>query len=133
MAEGKTANRATLSGHRRAITCVTFSADGKQLLTGSKDRSLRLWDVASGKKLQTFVGHENWVTAASLSTDGKRVLSASDDGSVKLWDAAEGEELDHVLVSDSGDVPCCTALALDGRSFLVGTADGVILRFLVTR
>jgi WD40 repeat protein len=123
----------TLAGHRRPVTCVAFSADGKRLLTGSKDRTLRLWDVSSGKKRQIFVGHDNWVTAAALSADGKRVLSASDDGSVKLWDADEGEELDNVLIGDSLDVPCCVAVAPDCRSFLIGTADGVILRFLVTR
>src|SRR5439155_1486864 len=118
---------------RRAVTCVAFSADGKHILTGSKDRSLRLWDAATGKKVQTFVGHGNWVTAAALSPDGKLALSVSDDGSVKLWDAAEGEELDHIAVSDSNDVPCCAAFAPDGRSFLVGTADGVILHFRLTR
>ena len=48
---------------------------------------------------------------------------------MKVWDVAEGEELDHIPVSDSEDVPCCVGLAPDGRSFVVGTADGVILRF----
>jgi WD40 repeat protein len=70
---------------------------------------------------------------AALSPDGRRALSVSDDGSVKLWDAAEGEELDHVPVRDSDDVPCCAALAPDGRSFVVGTADGIILRFVTPR
>src|SRR5205823_4036077 len=125
----KDAEPRTLAGHRRAIMCVVFSADGKRLLTGSKDRTLRLWDVARGKKIQTFVGHDNWVTSAALSADGKRALSVSDDGSVKLWDAAEGEELDDIPVSDSGDAPCSAALAPDGRSLLVGTIDGIILRF----
>ena len=111
------------------MTCLAFSSDGKQLLSGSKDRTLRLWDVARGKKVQTFVGHDNWVTAAALSADGKRVLSVSDDGSVKLWDAAEGEELDHIAIADSDDAPCCAAWASDGRSFLIGTIDGVLLRF----
>jgi WD40 repeat protein len=129
LADAKAAEPRTLAGHRRAVTCVAFSADGKQLLSGSKDRTLRLWDAATGKKVQTFVGHDNWVTAAALSPDGKRVLSVSDDGSVKLWDAAEGEELDHIAVAGSNDVPGCAAFAPDGRSFVVGTADGVILRF----
>ena len=84
--------------------------------------------MASGKKVQTLVGHDNWVTAAALSADGTRALSVSDDGLVKLWDAAEGEELDNIPVGDNDDIPC-SAAAPDGRSFLVGTADGAILRF----
>src|SRR5205085_1737206 len=99
----------------------------------SKDRTLRLWDVAGGKKVQTFAGHDNWVTGAALSPDGKRALSVSDDGTLKLWDVAEGEELDSIAIGDSGDVPCCVALAPDGRSFVVGTADGVVLRFKLTQ
>ena len=114
------------------MTCLAFSADGKHLLSGSKDRSLRLWDVARGKKVQTFAGHDNWVTAAALSADGKYVLSLSDDCSAKLWDAAEGEELDHIPIGDSGDVPCSAALAPDGHSLLVGITDGVILRFEIS-
>ncbi len=89
--------------------------------------------MASGKKVEVFPGHDNWVTGVALLPDGKRALSVSDDGTVWLWDLVEGEALERVDVGDSGDVPCCVALSPDGRSFLVGTADGVVLRFGVGR
>jgi WD40 repeat protein len=64
---------------------VCFSPDGKTILSGSSDCTVRLWDVATGKELRRFVGHKDSVIGVAYSHDGKRVLSASDDGTVRLW------------------------------------------------
>src|SRR5713101_1835392 len=112
-----------------AVTCATFSSDGKRILSGSEDRSLRLWEADSGEELRAFAGHENWVTAVAWSPDGTLALSASDDMTLKLWHVSRGREVDDLDLSRSTEFARCVAFAPDGRSFLAGTAGWVVLRF----
>jgi WD40 repeat protein len=82
-----------LEGHAAAVVSAAFSADGKQVLTGGDDCTLRLWDRATGKEIRTFTSHEGFVKSVAFSPDGKQVLSGATDTTVRLWDAATGKEL----------------------------------------
>src|SRR5947199_42440 len=73
------------------VKSVGLSGDGKRVLTGSKDKTARLWDAETGKTLQTFKGHTEWVESVALSRDGKRVLTGSGDNTARLWDADTGK------------------------------------------
>src|SRR5262249_32286040 len=68
---------AALEGHADAVWGVAFSPDGRRALSGSMDQTLRLWDLATGAELRTFVGHEDGVTAVGFAPDGRRAVSAS--------------------------------------------------------
>jgi WD40 repeat protein len=72
---------------------VAFSPDGKQVVSGSGDETVRLWDAATGAALQTLEGHTDYVRSVAFSPDGKQVVSGSDDETVRLWDAATGAAL----------------------------------------
>src|SRR5262249_61915270 len=63
---------------------------GTYVISGSRDKVLKLWDSSSGQCLHTFVGHDNWVRGAVLHPSGKYMLSASDDKSMKIWDLRTG-------------------------------------------
>jgi tRNA A-37 threonylcarbamoyl transferase component Bud32 len=77
----------TLKGHTDAVHSATFSPDGSRVLTGSQDRTAKVWDAKSGAELLTLKGHTDGVNSATFSPDGSRVLTASNDSTAKVWDA----------------------------------------------
>ena len=72
-------------GHTGVVHGVTFSPDGKRVLSGSGDETLRLWDVETGQQVRCLKGHTGCVNSVAFSPDGKRALSGSADRTVRLW------------------------------------------------
>ncbi len=83
----------SFTGHEGAVIAVAYSPDGKFLLSGGEDQTLKLWDVASGKEVRTFTGHRGTVTSVAFSPGGSLAASGSDDSTVRLWEVASGHEL----------------------------------------
>ena len=81
------------TGHSKQVTSVAYSPDGKILASGSGDKTIKLWDVASGQEILTLSGHKYTVNSVAFSPDGKRLASASDDHTVRLWDLEKGVTL----------------------------------------
>jgi WD40 repeat protein len=72
---------------------VAFSPDGKQVMSGSDDNTVRLWDAVTGAALQTLKGHLGSVYSVAFSPDGKQVVSGAGDKRVRLWDTITGVAL----------------------------------------
>jgi len=80
-----------LPGHANAIVSVVYSRSGQKLLTSSYDGTAKLWDLTSGKVVQSLQGHDWWVWSAAFDPGEKRIVTASQDGTVIVWDAATGK------------------------------------------
>jgi len=74
------------------VWAVAFSPDGKLVASGSDDKTVRLWDTATGTERRSLKDYSDWVWAVAFSPDSKLVASGSDDKTVRLWDAATGTE-----------------------------------------
>jgi WD40 repeat protein len=72
-------------GHRDYVHSVAFSPDGKYLVSGSRDKTVKLWSVESQKEVSTLRAHSDYVTSVTFSPDGKYLASGSIDKTVKLW------------------------------------------------
>lgn len=92
-------NIRTLPGHDHSISSIRFvpsgaagsPLSGNLLVSASRDKTLRLWDVTTGYCLKTIKGHTDWVRAVTASIDGRWLLSAGNDQVPRLWDATSGE------------------------------------------
>jgi WD40 repeat protein len=98
---------------------LTFSTDGKVLISGGRDSIIRLWDVATGEE-RTPAAEHNSVYSLSVSPDGKTLVYG--DTNIHLWHQGEGRELGILPGQDSGTAFLCCAFSPDGR-LLAGTQD----------
>src|SRR5262245_11648702 len=67
-----------LTGHGAPVNCLAFSPDGKLLASGSVAKSIKIWDLATGKEIFTLQGHARPVLSLAFSPDGKTLASACD-------------------------------------------------------
>jgi WD40 repeat protein len=91
----------------------------KWVVSGSRDKTLRLWDVASGQAI-LLTGHTDEVSAVAFSPDGQHVVSGSSDKTLRVWDASGGSEIGR-LVGHNGGV-LAAAFAPDGRHIVSGSS-----------
>ncbi|MEY4934392.1 MAG: hypothetical protein RIS64_751 [Bacteroidota bacterium] len=79
---------ADFKGHTEVLTSMAYSPDGRFLLTGAQDKSLKLWSITTGTIMRTIANaHDTYVYAVAYSPDGKKIASGGYDGSIKVWDA----------------------------------------------
>ncbi len=126
----ETRNAAIISGHT-ALHSVAFSPDGTMLASGSDDRTVKLWDVATGTNIATLEGHSSWVHSVAFSPDGTMLASGSDDETVKLWDVATRDNI--ATLEGYGGPVYSVAFSSDGTMLASGARGIVELWEVATR
>ena len=92
-----------LTGHTNVVSSLAFSLDGTLLVSGSKDKTVKLWDMQTGGAVKTFDGHASAVSSVSISPDRAVITSGSQDGTIRLWDVRTGEH-SQIVIGHGSDV-----------------------------
>ena len=112
-----------LAGHRDEVMSVAFSADGKSVVTASKDHDARIWDTASGALVHVLLGHFAIVSDARFSPDGRWVVTAG-PSTAGLWSTRSGRLI--TFLSGHKKKLLSVAFSPDGRQIATGGADGTV-------
>jgi WD40 repeat protein len=115
----------TLLGHQGEINHLVMTGDGRRILSASLDCTVKLWDLGSGRELQTYAGHTRRINDLVLTSDETKLVSASSDRLLNLWDLQTGQ----LLHTFQGHEDWVTAVAVtpDGRWALSGSEDYSLL------
>jgi len=121
----------TIRGHADSLNAVALSADAALLATGSYDRTIVIWETASGKRRVEMTGHNGPVTDVAFDPRNRFLASASGDRTVKLWNLKTGERLDTFNQPTKGQNT--VAVSPDGRFVVAGGIDNRIRAWEITR
>jgi len=109
------------------VTSVTFSPDSKRIASGSQDKTIRVWDAATGKIVSgPFQGHTESVTSVAFSQDNKRIVSGSRDGTILIWDVKTGHITSGPFKGHTLGV-MSVAFSKDGKQVASGSLDLTVL------
>jgi len=113
-------------GHTNSVNSIAFSQDGKRIVSGSYDQTIRVWDAETGEVVVgPLEGHTNSVKSVAFSQDGKRIVSGSRDHTIRVWDAETGEVVVGPLEGHTNSVNS-VAFSQDGKHIVSGSDDQTI-------
>ncbi len=125
---GQEAPVRTLTGHTDYVRAVAVTPDGRQIVSGSSDNTVRVWDLATGTLVRTLTGHTDGVTdgveAVAVTPDGRQIVSGARDNTMRVWDLATGT-LVRTLTGHTSTV-WAVAVTPDGRQIVSGSWDNTV-------
>ena len=77
-------------GHKNSVTSVALTFDGKFIVSGSEDQTIKIWEYDTGTLVRTLTGHSDGVKSVAVSSDGKYIVSGSWDYIIKIWNFENG-------------------------------------------
>lgn len=93
------------------------------MFSGSRDKTIKAWDVRTGTMVGEFIGHDNWINDLQFHASGKYLLSCSDDKTIRVWDLSNGRNSRTVQSAHSNFV---TTIGAHARLLVSGGADNSI-------
>ncbi len=114
----------SFTGHSSFVNYLAISPDGQTLVSGSADKTIKIWNLATGKEIRTLKGHSSFVNYLVISPDGQTLVSGSADKTIKVWNLANGQEINTLKGHDSS--VNSLALSPDGQTLVSGSADKTI-------
>ncbi|MEO0685858.1 MAG: WD40 repeat domain-containing protein, partial [Cyanobacteria bacterium J06649_11] len=109
----------TIYGHKNTVETLAITPDGKKIVSGSWDTTIKIWDLFTGEHLKTLNGHTNIVHSVVITSDGQKIVSGASDESIKIWDVNTGEEIKTI---ESGSINSVTVTP-DGERIISGSSD----------
>jgi eukaryotic-like serine/threonine-protein kinase len=114
--------RLTLAGHVGEVYCAAFSPDGKRVISGGQDGTIRVWSAETGEHLKTIPAHQSCVNVVVFAPNGEMLASASCDKTVKLWDSASLEPI-ATLEGHPGEVKALAFCPTDRSLLATGGSE----------
>lgn len=108
------------TGHSEKIEAIAYSADGRYVATGSSDRTIKIWEAATGRELRALNGNTG-LKALAYSPDGRTLASSGNDGKVRLWDTDSGQE--RTIINGHAKTVLALAFSPDGRWLASGGTE----------
>lgn len=93
IAEAQSLQTIIQRGHDQAVLSVAISHDRQLAASGSRDRSVKLWELSTGRELRSFLGHEGSINCIDFSADDKFMITSSGDKTARIWDVTTGKEI----------------------------------------
>jgi WD40 repeat protein/DNA-directed RNA polymerase subunit RPC12/RpoP len=112
---------AVLKGHKGWVKDVTITSDGQTVVSGSADRTLKVWDITTGHCRATFKGHMGEIYGVAISPDGQTAVSASADKTLRSWDLSTGTC--QVVFEGHTKTIYGVAITPDGQTVVSASAD----------
>jgi len=110
--------------HGRHVSALAMSPDGKTLASAGFDKSIRLWQMPTGKEIRAFAAHEDYIPVLAFSPDGNTLASASFDKTIRLWDPGTGKEV--CVIRGHEAEATAVAFAPDGAILASASKDKTI-------
>lgn len=112
-----------LAGHTGPVRALLIN--GNTVISGSGDKTIRIWDLQQSRTLQTLIGHRSMINTLALSTDQLTLFSAGSDQDILIWDLATGKVKQTIAAAHSSPINTLT-LSPDGKLLASGSADGEV-------
>ncbi|KIM21035.1 hypothetical protein M408DRAFT_117289 [Serendipita vermifera MAFF 305830] len=113
-------------GHTYSVECVAYSPDGRSIVSGSLDHTIRIWDAVTGATVGDLLkGHTDCVASVVYSPDGRNIVSGSWDQTIRIWDAATGAPVGGPLIGHTSNV-VSVAYSPNGRNIVSGSDDSTL-------
>ncbi len=109
------------TGHYATVSVVCFSPDGRFAVTGSEDKTIKLWEAQTGREVRSYTGSPASITAVTISKDGRYLASVARDGNARIWELSSSKLL-HTLEIPDDDI-LCVDFAPSGSSLVTGTEN----------
>jgi serine/threonine protein kinase len=121
----------TLTGHFEGVNSLAISPDNRTIVSGGFDKTIKIWDLTTGKLIRTLTGHSDSVYSVAISPDGQTIISGSarwgsnaGDNSIKIWDLSTGKLL-RTLIGHSDGISS-VVINPDGQTIISGSEDNTI-------
>lgn len=121
----KLQEKLTFIGHTEEVNALAISASEDYIISGSEDKTIRIWNFSEKREQKTYYGHSNYVSTISLIENDFYLLSGSNDDTVKLWDLTKGEVTN--TLKGHKKMVTCMAFSRSNNVFVTGSNDSTLI------
>jgi len=106
---------------RQSVTSLVIKPDSNEIIFGSRNNTIKVEDLATGKEIRTLSSHQSAITSLAITPNGNKIISSSEDNTIKVWDLATGQEL--LSISTHQNIISSLVVTPDGTKIVSSGKD----------